>query len=123
MPTDLGDRFARKVAAQDGAALKALLAPRVNFRALTPGRYWESDDADVVVDDVILGTWFSPERSITRILHVDCAVVGTVERVGYRFRVDFPDGEFLVEQQAYLKTDNDRVSWLRILCSGFVHAE
>jgi hypothetical protein len=121
MPTDLGERFARAVAAQDAAALKELLALRVNFRALTPGRYWEIDDADAVVDDVILGTWFSPERSITRILKLDCDSVGIVERVGYRFRVDLPDGEFIVEQQAYLKTQNDKVSWLRILCSGFVH--
>jgi hypothetical protein len=121
MPTDLGERFARAVAAQDAAVLKELLAPRVNFRALTPGRYWEIDDADAVVDDVILGTCFSPERSITRILKLDCDSVGIVERVGYRFRVDLPDGEFIVEQQAYLKTQNDKVSWLRILCSGFVH--
>ncbi len=104
MPTDLGERFARTVAAQDADALKELLAPKVSFRALTPGRYWESDDADAVVDDVILGTWFSPERSITRILKLDCATVGTVERVGYRFQVKLPDGDFIVEQQAYLKT-------------------
>ena len=37
MPTDLGERFARTVAAQDAGALKELLAPQVNFRALTPG--------------------------------------------------------------------------------------
>ncbi len=60
--------------------------PEVSFRALTPGRCWESDDADAVVDDVILGTWFSPERSITRILKIDCSTVGTVDRVGYRFQ-------------------------------------
>ncbi len=40
------------MAAQDAAALKELFAPRVNFRALTPGRVWESDDADAVVDEV-----------------------------------------------------------------------
>ena len=59
------------IAAQDAAALKALLAPDVNFRALTPGKSWESEDADAVVDDVILGKWFPPERSITAILRVD----------------------------------------------------
>ena len=78
--TDLGERFARSVAAHDADALKALLAPTVNFRALTPGRHWESDDANEVVDDMILGTWFSPERSITRILEVERSTVGSVER-------------------------------------------
>lgn len=120
MPTDLGERFARTVAAQDAAALKELLAPRVSFRALTPGRCWESDDADTVVDEVILGSWFSPECSITRILKVDCATVGSVGRVGYRLQAKLPDGDFIVEQQAYLRVENDKISWLRILCSGFL---
>jgi hypothetical protein len=35
------------------------------------------------------------------------------------FRVTTPDGTFLVEQQAYYGVDNGRISWLRILCSGF----
>ncbi|MGH9078827.1 MAG: hypothetical protein ACRDYE_01890 [Acidimicrobiales bacterium] len=123
MSVDLGERFARTVAAQDADALKELLAPNVSFRALTPGRCWESHDAAAVVDDVILGTWFSPEHSITRILKVDCTTVGIVDRVGYRFRATLPDGDFIVEQQAYLRAENDKISWLRILCSGFVHDE
>jgi hypothetical protein len=120
MPTDLGERFARTVASQDPDALKGLLAPKVSFRALTPGKYWESDDADAVVDEVILGAWFSPERSITRILRIDSAAVGAVDHVGYRFGATLPDGDFIVEQQVYLRAENDKVSWLRILCSGFV---
>jgi hypothetical protein len=123
MPTDLGERFARTVAAQDADALKELLTPKANFRALTPGRCWESDDADAVVDDVILGSWFSPERSSTRILKVDCATVGIVDRVGYRSQATLADGDFIVEQQAYLRVENDKISWLRVLCSGFVHDE
>lgn len=57
MPTDLGERFARSlVAVQDAGALRALLTPKVDFRGLTPGRYWESDEAHVVVrrDDDLL---------------------------------------------------------------------
>ena len=92
----------------------------MNFRALTPGRVWESGDANDVVDRVILGTWFSPERSITRFSQSSSVEVGPIDRVGYRFRVTFPDGEFIVEQQAYFKTEGNRISWLRILCSGFV---
>jgi hypothetical protein len=123
MPTDLGERFVRSVAAQDAESLRELLAPKVSFRALTPGRYWEIDDADPVVDEVILGTWFSPDRSIARILGIDSATAGAVVRVGYRFQAKLPDGDFIVEQQAYLKAENDKISWLRILCSGFVHDE
>jgi hypothetical protein len=123
MSTDLGERFARSLAEQDAHALKKLLAPKVNFRALTPGRCWESDDADAVVDDVILGSWFSPECSITGIVQLDSATLGFVDRVGYRFRATLPDGGFIIEQQAYLRAESDKISWLRILCSGFLHED
>jgi hypothetical protein len=120
---DVGERFVRSVAAKDSAALKELLAPAVNFRALTPGRAWESDRADSVVDDVILGTWFAPDRSVTQILAIECGRVGPVDHVGYRFRATLPDGEYVIEQQAYLRTEGGRIYWLRVLCSGFVHDE
>ncbi len=121
MPPELGERFARAVAAQDAGALKDLLAPHVQFQALTPSRYWENDDAEAVVEEVILGTWFSPERTVTRILDLDSATVGPVERVGYRFLAQLPDGEFIIEQQAYLRAEKGNIIELRILCSGFVH--
>ena len=41
------------------------------------------------------------------------------EHVSYRFSVHTPDGHHLVEQQAYLMVDDGRISWLRMMCSGF----
>lgn len=120
MATQLGERFARTVATQNADALRDLLSPTVRFRALTPGRVWKRDDADAIVDGVILGTWFSPERQITRVLAVDCAEVGSVDRVSYRFEVQLPDGRYVIDQQAYFKTEKGKISWLHILCSGFV---
>jgi hypothetical protein len=78
MPTELGERLARTIASRDADALKALFEPNVRFRALTPGTAWESEVAHAVVEDIILGTWFSPERSVTEILAVDCAKIGGV---------------------------------------------
>jgi hypothetical protein len=123
MEPTVGERFARAVAAKDAGALKRLLAPKVRFRALTPGNIWECSDADAVVDDVILGTWFSEERSITQVLAVDCDRVGSVDRVGYRFQARLPGGDFVVEQQVFFKATNNRISLLHILCSGFVPDE
>ena len=40
-------------------------------------------------------------------------------RVAYLLRITTPDGMFLVEQQAYFAVESGRISWLRILCSGF----
>lgn len=120
MTEHIGERFARALADKDAAALKALLRHDVDFKAMTPGRFWEAHDAEVIVDDTILGTWFDPERRITETLAVDTDTLGSMDRVGYRFQVRRPDGDFTIEQQAYYTTDGERISWLRIMCTGFL---
>jgi hypothetical protein len=122
MTGHIGERFAQALADKDAPALKALLRSDVDFRAMTPGRFWEASDPDEIVDETMLGTWFDPERRITEVLAVDTDSLGPMRRVGYRFLVDRPDGEFTVEQQAYYETDGDRISWLRIMCTGFLPA-
>ena len=102
MDTPFGERFARAIAAKDAPALLALLAPRIDFRAMTPGRFWEADSAVQVVDEVVLGSWFEPTDRIDEIEGIENGEVVDRERVGYRFRGTNADGAFLVEQQAYL---------------------
>ena len=120
MTEHIGERFARALADRDAAALKALLRTDVDFKAMTPGKFWEAHDVDVIVDETLLGTWFEPERRITETLAVDTDTLGPMDRVGYRFQVRRTDGEFTIEQQAYYVTDGDRISWLRIMCTGFL---
>ena len=67
----MGERFARSLAAKDAGALKAVLRPDVDFRAMTPGKFWEATDVDAIVDETMLGTWFAPERRITEVLAVE----------------------------------------------------
>ena len=117
---DVGERFARALAAKDAEQMKALLSPGLDFRAMTPLKFWESDNVDVIVDRTILGTWFAPDRRITRLSAMESGDVGSVHRVGYQFEVTRPDGDFVIEQQAYYRTDAGRISWLRIACSGFI---
>jgi len=119
MGMPVGERFARAIAAKDGEALLELVAPQIDFRALTPGRVWDASSAAEVVDDVILGHWFAPTDQIVAIEAIDNDVVVDRERVGYRFRVTNEDGEFIVEQQAYLGVEDDAITWLRVMCSGF----
>jgi hypothetical protein len=119
MNMGIGERFARAVAAKDAPALLGLLAPEVDFRAMTPSRFWESNSAVEVVDDVVLGKWFEPTDLIESIEGIQQDVVIDRERVGYRFRVTNADGAFIVEQQAYLGVQDDRIAWLRIMCSGY----
>jgi len=100
--------------------MRRLLAPDVAFSGLTPGGAWEASSADEVVDKVMLGRWFSPDRRITDVLQVEATEVGGLDHVRYRFAVDRPDGSFVVEQHAYYETTDDRISLLRVLCSGYL---
>ena len=92
----------------------------MDFRALTPGRVWEAPTPDAVIDDVILGSWFEPGDVIKQIESVQAGHVSSRIRIGYRLRVENADGTFTVEQQAYLDLTGGKITWLRVLCSGFV---
>ena len=116
---DCGEAFARALAAKDRSGLLALLADDVDFRAMTPGRFWEAINADQLVDKVILGHWFEEDDQIEALLSTETEEVADRTRVGYRLQVRNGDGLHLVEQQAYLSAADGRISWLRIMCSGY----
>jgi len=118
--SDLAHRFTAALATRDAAALRSLFGSEVDFRALTPGRVWEAPTPDAVIDDVILGSWFEPGDVIKQIESVQAGHVSSRIRIGYRLRVENADGTFTVEQQAYLDLTGGKITWLRVLCSGFV---
>lgn len=114
-----GEEFVRALVAKDAGTLKRLLRPGIDFKALTPGRFWESDSVDQVVDEMILGAWFEQSDETEAAVSVETSKLGERHRVAYRLRVRNPDGHFLVEQQAYYDIEVGRISWLRILCAGY----
>ena len=114
-----GARFAAAVAAQDAAGLCAVLADEVDFQGLTPGRHWQAATGLAVAQDVILGHWFGPGRRVTRLCSVTTGDVAGRAHVAYRLRVEEAGRDYIVEQQAYYQTDAGRISWLRVLCSGY----
>jgi hypothetical protein len=116
---ELGELFANSLANKDRETLVSLLADDIDFRAMTPGRFWESGSPTEIVDDVILGRWFDPNDHIESLVELESSEVIDRSRVGYRVRVRNGDGVHLVEQQAYFTETEGRISWLRIMCSGY----
>ena len=114
-----GERFARALADKDDVALSALLADRIDFQALTPGRHWEAATPREVVEGIILGHWFGVEDHIDRLCSVTTGCVAGREHVAYRVQVRRGDADYLVEQQAYYSIDGGRITWMRVLCSGY----
>lgn len=122
MTAPVGERFARALASKDRASMCALLTDPVDFQALTPRKHWQAAEPGQV-GDVILGTWFGPGDDIEAALAFSNSSLPGRERVSYQLRVRNADGVYVVEQQAYYNTEGGRISWLRILCSGYLPAE
>lgn len=116
--TSLGARFAAAVAAKDPDAVRAVVARDVDFLGLTPRRSWEASSADDLV--AVLGQWFEPQDRVDEVEEVvEAAPVVDTHHVSYRLRLTTPDGPHEVAQQAYYRTDGDRIAYLRVMCSGF----
>jgi hypothetical protein len=114
-----GERFARALAVKDSGALCALLADPVDFQALTPGRHWQAGTGRQAVEEIILARWFGPGDDITELCSVMSARVLDREHVAYRVRVRRAGRDYLVEQQAYYRAEGPRITWMRVLCSGY----
>lgn len=114
-----GERFARALAAKDHASMMALLAETIDFQALTPGRQWQAGTAVEVVEEIILGRWFGAGDDILELRSVSTGRVSGREHVAYRMLVRRSGTDYLVEQQAYYDAESARITWMRVLCSGY----
>ena len=113
----LGARFVQALATKDADALGAVLHPDVDFRALTPNRFWEAHDRDAVLE-IVLGTWFGSDDDLDELVLLESDVVADREQVRFRFSGRNSDGPMIVEQQAYLAERDNLIGWMRVVCSG-----
>ncbi|MHB8235341.1 MAG: hypothetical protein ACYDHT_11880 [Solirubrobacteraceae bacterium] len=122
----LGADFAHALAQKDAPRLRELLAPELDFRAMTPRRSWDAQDPDAVLA-IVFDNWFEDGDLIDSLEHVESDSFADRERVGYRLLVSNSEGRFLVEQQAYLspgdgqdgRDDSGKIAWMRVMCSGY----
>lgn len=115
----LGERFAQAMVQRDRDGMAALLDDDVDFKALTPGRFWQAATPAEVVD-IVFGSWFEEHDHIDAVADLETGTpVGDTQRTGYRFDLTTPDGPHVVEQQAYYRERDGRLLYLRIVCSGF----
>jgi len=114
----LGRQFVDALAKRDAERLRAVLHPEVDFRGLTPNRVWEATDAASALE-IVLGSWFEPEDHLDELVLVECDAFADREQLRFRFEGHNAGGPFVVEQQAYLSDRDDRIGWMRLVCSGF----
>jgi hypothetical protein len=115
-PAQLGGAFAEGLARRDFDAAGSLLHREIDFAALTPRRAWAPQTHAEVIE--VLRTWFATIE-VDAAVELESGAVADVLRVAYRFTGSRPEGPFVLEQQAYFRTRDGQIAWMRILCSGF----
>lgn len=113
----LGADFAQALFAKDFDRVREIVDPEIDFRALTPRRFWEPAGPEELIDGV-LKVWLDNWKELQRLAAVETGKVGDRDRVAYRFEGSNQDGPFVVEQQVYCEVSDERISWMRVLCSG-----
>jgi hypothetical protein len=114
----LGAKLAAAIEGQDRPALCNLFATRVQFRAVTPRRFWDAETPSDVAD-IVLGTWFTESKQITCVSLVEDDTVADISKITYRMSVAAESGPTVIEQVAYYSVQDDRITQVRLLCSGF----
>jgi hypothetical protein len=117
--TSPGEMFAKALAAKDEAGVRAVTTPDLDFRAMTPGRFWEAHSHDDLID-VLFANWLEPSDEVVALLSTSTGEVSTRQHVTYRLHLRNADGDSLMEQQMYYDVVGGRISWARVMCSGFV---
>ena len=118
-PTTVGELFAHAFAAKDSTRICSLLSDPVDFEALTPRRHWVASRSREVVDEVMLKHWIRPDDDVRELRSVTVGQVADRERVSYRLGIRREGQDYVFEQQAYYASDGQRITWIRILCSGY----
>jgi hypothetical protein len=113
---NVGAAFAQALAIKDWTSVRSLLADDLDFRGMTPNQIWEASADEL--ETKVLRQWFEDDEIMDGLVECDSRTVGNVECVRYLIRVIYVEGPHLVEQQAYFRTENGRINWLRIMCSG-----
>ena len=117
VPVGAVDEFLDAVLARDFSRIEGLLDEDIDFRAMTPSRIWEAENAADV--SKVLRTWFEhPERHVEGVEPIASSSVADTLSIGWQVHGQGADGPFLYEQQAYVREQHGRIVWLRIMCSG-----
>jgi ketosteroid isomerase-like protein len=111
------DEFLDAILARDLPRACGHLAADIDFRAMTPNRFWEASDPAGVED--VLRAWFEhAEREVERVDPIEPTSIEDTRCVGWRVYGRRADGPFAYEQQAYVREGHGQVVWLRVICSG-----
>ena len=113
----LGESFISSLRAQEFSRLEAIFGPQTRFRALVPSRLCEGSTAGEAA--AWLRRWFGDADEI-QVLQATASRVFDRLYMNYRLRVhDVINGWRVIEQQVYASVQEDQITDLWLICSGF----
>ena len=117
MSEHLGLQFVRAIAENNFEAFKELFSDDIVFTAATPGKTWHAIGRTETEKN--LRGFFTAEEKISEVFSVNHYLLPGRARISYIFRGHEKGfGPFEYEHQAYYQIDKNKISHLRILCSG-----
>ena len=115
--TDLGTGLITALAQRDFARFANTLTPDVRMRALIPPGPVEVSGAEAAAAK--FASWFADAEEL-ELMHSGSDKVGDRLHVFYRLRVKKPgDPRKIIEQHLLCALDEDRITALDLVCSGF----
>lgn len=114
---DVGARLIDAIAAQDFAAMESCFAPSARLRAMVPSTLREEEGPAAIA--ARFRFWW---EGLEQVELVESELEPVADRVRLRYRLrghDADDGWVTVEQTGYVQTEEDAISILNLVCSGF----
>jgi hypothetical protein len=118
----VGHAFVEAIARRDWAALERCFAPDVHFQAVVPNAarpFRDKPDAASAVEQI--RKWFSDADPLV-LADSEVGMIADRLAIRYRFTGHDPDGDFVVEQDAFAEVSDGRVVSMRLVCSGFINS-
>ena len=113
----IGQQFIDALIKQDFNHFRMLFSPQIRFRALVPRRICEGKSADEAID--WLHRWFGDADEI-QVQRFNSEKVFDRLYLTYRLSVhDVINGWRVIEQQMYGTVQNNLISDLWLICTGF----
>jgi hypothetical protein len=115
--TAVAERFLQALEARDFAQITSCFAPGSRLRALVPTAVREDDGGDAAAERFRL--WFG---ELADFVVTESTVDDFVDRLHVRYRIrgiDPEDGPVTCEQHAYLTVEDDAITTMNLVCSGW----
>ena len=115
----LANALTDAIVARDVSRAVALLHPEIDFRAMTPNKFWEASGPAEV--DAILRDWLEdPDEELQSIEATQPVALLNTVRTGWLVHISDSRGPHLFEQQAYVRERDGQIDWMRVICSGWL---